>query len=107
MGKQLQLTAYKKAALSLNQCFENIVPDFVLSGKADTSIALKTYKTSTMEQSFTWTYNIIKSCNNDFHFDCADALISLFKVKYGDSDMVLQLRQLRENKWVSIHGILV
>ncbi|MEJ7625534.1 MAG: hypothetical protein WKF35_01630 [Ferruginibacter sp.] len=59
------------------------------------------------QQSFTWTYNVIKSCNNDFHFDCADVLISLFKVKYGDSDMVLQLKELRENKWVSIHSILI
>jgi hypothetical protein len=60
-----------------------------------------------MEQTFTWTYRVIKSCNNDFHFDCADALINLFASKYGDSEMVLQLKELRENKWVSIHGILI
>jgi hypothetical protein len=107
MGKNLLLlSGSKKSAFSLSQCFENIAPDFVING-SETAKPLKTHKTSTMEQTFTWTYNIIKSCNNDFHFDCADVLISLFKVKYGDSDMVLQLKQLRENKWVSIHGILV
>lgn len=60
-----------------------------------------------MEKTFTWTYNIINSCNNDFHFDCADVLISLFKVKYGESEMYQQLTELRTNKWISIHGILV
>lgn len=64
-------------------------------------------KTKFMEKSFTWTYNVIRSCNNDFHFDCADALISLFARKYGETEMVFQLKQLRENKWVSVHGILV
>lgn len=60
-----------------------------------------------MERSFKWTYNVITSCNNDFHFDCADTLICLFKMKYGDSEMLYQLQQLRENKWVSIHTILI
>ena len=60
-----------------------------------------------MEQTYNWTYNVIGSCNNDFHFDCADALIHLFMRKYGESDMVFQLKQLRENKWVSVHGILI
>lgn len=60
-----------------------------------------------MEKTFTWTYNVIRSCNNDFHFDCADVLISLFKVKYGESDMFHQLNELRTDKWIAIHGILV
>jgi len=60
-----------------------------------------------MEKTFTWTYNVIRSCNNDFHFDCADVLISLFKVKYGESEMFHQLNELRADKWIAIHGILV
>ena len=60
-----------------------------------------------MEDTYTWVYNIIESCNNDFHFDCADALISLYNNKYGDSDRVLGLRLLRQNKWNSVHTILI
>ena len=60
-----------------------------------------------MEQTYTWTYNVIRSCNNDYHFDCADALIDLFARKYGEgSNQVLQLKMLRADKSVSIHGIL-
>ena len=61
-----------------------------------------------MEQTYTWTYNVIRSCNNDFHFNCADALIDLFARKYGEgSNQVQELKMLRANKWTSIHGILV
>ncbi|RYD73770.1 MAG: hypothetical protein EOP53_19480 [Sphingobacteriales bacterium] len=61
-----------------------------------------------MEQTYTWTYNIIRSCNNDYHFNCADALIDLFARKYGeDSNQVQQLKMLRAHKWVTIHGILI
>ncbi|MEO6583767.1 MAG: hypothetical protein ABIO05_05555 [Ferruginibacter sp.] len=60
-----------------------------------------------MEKTFTWTYNVIRSCNNDFHFDCADILISLFKVKYGDSELFDELKTLRENRWIAVHAILV
>ena len=58
-----------------------------------------------MEDTYTWVYNIIESCNNDFHFDCADVLISLFSIKYGDTDRVLGLRLLRQNKWNTVHTI--
>jgi hypothetical protein len=60
-----------------------------------------------MEQTYTWVYNIIESCNNDFHFDCADALISLYDIKYGDTDRVLGLKSLRQNKWNAVHTILI
>ncbi len=60
-----------------------------------------------MKNTYTWVYNIIESCNNDFHFDCADVLISLFNVKYGDTDNVSELRLLRQNKWNAVHAILV
>ena len=60
-----------------------------------------------MEETYTWVYNIIESCNNDFHFDCADALISLYDIKYGDTDRVLGLKSLRQNKWNAVHTILI
>ena len=60
-----------------------------------------------MEETFTWIYNIIESCNNDFHFDCADVLVSLFNVKYGDADRVTGLKLLRQDKWNSVHSILI
>ena len=54
-----------------------------------------------------WVFNIVESCNNDFHFDCADVLISLFKIKYGDSDRVAELASLRQTKWNTIHAIQI
>jgi hypothetical protein len=60
-----------------------------------------------MEDTYTWVYQIIESCNNDFHFDCADALIALFSVRYGDADKVTGLTLLRQNKWNSVHAILI
>lgn len=61
-----------------------------------------------MEQTYTWTCNVIRSCNNDYHFDCADALIDLFARKYGAaSHQVMQLKMLRADKWFAVHGILV
>jgi hypothetical protein len=60
-----------------------------------------------MEETYTWVYNIIESCNNDFHFDCADVLISLFNVKYADPDRVSELKILRQSKWNSVHLILI
>jgi hypothetical protein len=59
-----------------------------------------------MEDTYTWVYNIIESCNNDFHFDCADLLITLFHTKYGDDEKVSGLKLLRQNKWNTVHTIL-
>jgi hypothetical protein len=60
-----------------------------------------------MEDTYTWVYNIIESCNNDFHFDGADVLISLFSDRYRDADKVSGLRLLRQNKWNAVHTILM
>ncbi len=60
-----------------------------------------------MERTFTWVHNIINSCNSDYHFDCADALITLFESKYKDDDVVFSLKQLRYSKWAAIHSILI
>ncbi len=59
-----------------------------------------------MQKTYLWTYNIVSSCNNDFHFDAADALITLFAQRYGDGEMLLKLKELRQFKWSSVHGIL-
>jgi len=60
-----------------------------------------------MEKSFTWITNIIDSWNNEFHFNCADVLISLFKMKYDNEEYNLHLHDLRNNKWNAIQGILM
>jgi hypothetical protein len=60
-----------------------------------------------MKETYTWIYNIIESCNNDFHFDSADLLISLFNIKYGDPEMISELKLLRQDKWNTVHTILV
>jgi hypothetical protein len=57
-----------------------------------------------MEEAYTWIDKIIQSCNKDFHFDCADILISLFKTKYADVGRVSRLRLLRQNKWNAVHN---
>jgi hypothetical protein len=59
-----------------------------------------------MEQTYTWAYNIIRSCNKDSHFESADVLIYLFARKYGETSMVYELKELRQYKWVSVHGTL-
>jgi hypothetical protein len=108
MKKNLQLTAGQLRISAGNQCLI-FSQDHNCSQPFSTHFFHQHYspKTRFMEKTFMWTYNVIRSCNNDFHFDCADALISLFARKYGETEMVFQLKQLRENKWVSVHGILV
>jgi hypothetical protein len=60
-----------------------------------------------MDKSFTWMISIIDSCTNDFHFSCLDVLISLFKLKYTNDELVNKLLEARNNKWNSIHTILI
>ncbi|MGH2649419.1 MAG: hypothetical protein ACRDE8_17695 [Ginsengibacter sp.] len=60
-----------------------------------------------MKNTYTWIHNIIESCNHDFHFECADVLISLFSIKYGETESVTELRTLRQNKWNNVHAILI
>jgi len=60
-----------------------------------------------MKNTYTWIYNIIESCNNDFHFDCVDVLITLFNIKYGDDESAIELRTLRQAKWNVIHAIII
>ena len=60
-----------------------------------------------MQETFTWVYNVIENCNSDFHFQCSDVLISLFRVQYGDNDSANQLRLLWQDRWNRVHPILV
>jgi hypothetical protein len=60
-----------------------------------------------MKDTYAWVFNIIESCTHDFHFECADVLISLFKIKYGNTEEVIQLRLLWQKKWNSAHAILI
>ena len=55
---------------------------------------------------YEWIANIIDSCNNDFHFEAVDKLISLYEARTGDADMVLKLQELKQAKWFSIANIL-
>jgi hypothetical protein len=59
-----------------------------------------------MENTYTWLYNIIESCNSDFHFDCADVLIALFNSRYSDAEKAEELKLLRSDKWNKVHSIL-
>jgi len=58
-----------------------------------------------MEDTYTWLHNVIDSCHNKFHFDCADVLISLFSDKFRDDEMVSGLRLLRQKKWNAVQEI--
>lgn len=58
-----------------------------------------------MERKFSWVSHVIESCNNEFHFACADILISLFAAKYGNAEMVSRLKMLREQKWNNINTL--
>lgn len=58
-----------------------------------------------MEDTYNWLYNVIESCHNRFHFECADVLISLFSDRYSDDEKISGLRLLRQRKWNSIHDI--
>jgi len=60
-----------------------------------------------MEDTFTWVYKIIESCHIDFHFDSADALILLFRDKYGESEKVSELRSLRRKRWNAVHTVII
>lgn len=55
---------------------------------------------------FDWIANIIESCNNDFHFEAVEKLISLYESRTNDADMVLKLRELKQLKWFAITNIL-
>lgn len=58
------------------------------------------------EYSFSWLEKIIESCNNQFHIDCVDVLIELYKTKYNDEELLTMLQNARETKFIALHNIL-
>ena len=59
---------------------------------------------------YKWILNIIKSCNNDFHFEGVDKLIELFATRHGNvskfDSLLYDLLYNRKNQWDHIHTIL-
>lgn len=59
------------------------------------------------QQDYSWVQSIINSCNNDFHFDTVDAMITLFLAKHNDTNLADLLQTQRQNHWIKIHGIII
>lgn len=62
---------------------------------------------TTKQECYNWLVNIIDSCNNDFHFECVDNLIVLFKQRFKEeTELHIILETQRATHWNHIHGIL-
>ena len=51
-----------------------------------------------IDEVFDWIVRIVETCQNDFHFDCADKLIELFYIRFNNEsrrDDILQVRNMR------------
>lgn len=59
-----------------------------------------------MELKYNWIFHVIESCKNEFHFACADILISLFSAKYGNSETVVRLKTLKDEKLNAIDRLV-
>lgn len=55
---------------------------------------------------FDWINAIIKSCTDDFQFECVDNMVSLFFERFNDIELHQQLTLSRASKWNEIHGII-
>lgn len=55
---------------------------------------------------FEWISKIIETCNQDFHFEAVDRLISLYYEREKDKVKRDELEMLKIQKWNSIHNIL-
>lgn len=55
---------------------------------------------------YDWVAKIIATCNNDFHFEGVDNLISLYSQFTKNEEKTLELQILRQKKWNDIHDIL-
>jgi hypothetical protein len=55
---------------------------------------------------FEWVAKIIDTCNHDFHFEAVDNLITLYYEKSKDEAKMIELKQIRQDKWNQIHNIL-
>ena len=58
------------------------------------------------QEHYNWIQNIIDSCNNTFHFEGVDNLIALFDKYYNDADLLVCLKQMRNEHFNNVHNIL-
>lgn len=58
------------------------------------------------QQDYNWIQNIIRSCNNTFHFDGVNRLIELFAAKHDDQELHQNLMVQCHQQYNSIHVIL-
>ncbi len=55
---------------------------------------------------FDWICKIIETCNNDFHFEAVDKLISLYFEREKNEEKQFELEALKVRRWNEIHHIL-
>ncbi len=55
---------------------------------------------------FDWICKIIETCNNDFHFEAVDKLISLYFEREKNEEKQFELESLKVRRWNEIHHIL-
>lgn len=58
------------------------------------------------QKDYNWLQAIIDSCNNTFHFECADKMIELFIAKHNNANLIMCLHSQREAHYNAIHSIL-
>lgn len=60
-----------------------------------------------MQEIYKWLICIIDTVNNDYHFEGVDNLIELFAKRFpGNENLIICLKQARQDKWNDIHHIL-
>jgi hypothetical protein len=60
-----------------------------------------------MQETHQWLIGVIESCFHDFHLECVDRLIELFYDKYKNESLREELVILRQQRWASIHAIIL
>jgi hypothetical protein len=59
-----------------------------------------------LDNIFDWISKIILTCNNDFHFEAVDKLISLYYEREKNEEKHYELIALKIQRWNEIHCIL-
>ena len=62
---------------------------------------------SNNESIYEWIAKIIDTCNNEFHFQAVDKLISLYYEREKDEEKVLELEFKKARKWNEMHNIII
>jgi hypothetical protein len=55
---------------------------------------------------FDWIVRIIETCYHDFHFDCADKLIELFYLRFGNESKKNELIKIRNERYYQVRNII-